>query len=64
MGTLHVRRMVVNSRGRDDLSVMGDATCSAHRNPVRFTQPVCLETLLGGDSIVSIENAIVMQERS
>lgn len=64
MGGFHVRRMIVNSSGRDDLAVVGDTTGSAHRNPVRFTQPVRFETLLGGNGIVAIEYAIVMQERS
>lgn len=41
-----------------------DATGPAHRNTVRFAQPVRFEALLGCDRIIPVEDTIVVQQRS
>lgn len=63
VSSLHVRRVVVHPRRRYDAPLVRDAPRPAHRDAVRFAQPVRFHALLGGHGVVAVEHAVPVQQR-
>lgn len=53
----------MHSRRRYYPALVGDATCPAHTDAVRLTQPIGFHALLRGNCVIPIEYTIPMQQR-
>lgn len=58
-----MRLMVVDSRGGYNTTLMCDTARPAHRYSIRLAQPVRFHALLCGHSVITIENAVAVQQR-